>query len=246
MANEVITLSSKDTAAQKTNKNILYKAGGNNSLKKPGAEVKVTRVGNDTNFGRRENPGTFPEGPQNHDREIRPNRPENDEVEAVYKKFAADFHDDISHLIDMRKRRGSDQEFFKFLKDSGHSYYIDYYQKLTDAQEGTRGRPDGGNLFIKEEDFNKFVSEPKTMAAIYRIRQQKLLEQAMSAAAAFSENPQSPEPGMIEPTNYMLESGGPIHEQGRKIAHWLRIPRGRPGGRGEGYTSERARLHLGC
>jgi hypothetical protein len=217
-------------------------SGNNNAEKR--TEVKGYADGA-TNFGRRKNPDRYPEGPGSGERKVQSERQPDAEVKEIYNKFADDFKDDIKHLIDMRKRRSSTREFHDFLKDSGHSYYIDLFDKLTDTQEGTAGRADGGNISIDASKFKKFVEDDASMAQIYKIRQQKLLEQAMSAAAAFSENPAAPSPGMVEPTSTTLAPGGPIRESAREVRDWWGKARGRPDGRGDGYTTRRARIIMG-
>lgn len=196
------------------------KAGGSNTLNKPGTDVKMRRFGGDYLPGRRDNPARHPEGPGSGEHAVHPEELPAPEVQAIYKKFAQDFEDDLNMLIKMRKRRGTTDEFYTFLNESGHSYYVDLFQKLTKTEEGTGSRHGGGKIGIDQDAFEKFVKEDASMGQIYKLRQVKLQEMSMAAAVAFSENPASPEPGMVRPDSVTLQPGGPLREAGREIRSW--------------------------
>lgn len=197
-----------------------------NSKKHPRALVD----GYDNGIGQRAEPLKYPEAPHGREKKRKTEVMASEKAE-LFRRFGADFRLDLVDLINDRRDFNSDAEFYEYLRESGHSYYVELFDKLTVDKEGADGR----YKEVDDEALAEFGNTERGAAQIFKLKQVKLQEKAIAAAAAFSENPASPEPAALEHLDTRLVKGGVFREAVRGAGSWLRKERGYPAGRGEGY-----------
>lgn len=143
-------------------------------------------------------------------------------------RFADDLHKDLQRLVNL-ERRYQGANFDQFLRDSGHGYYLPLYEKFVKGKKGTDLRSQS----IDDAEFNKFIQTDAGLALAYQIRQYKLQEQSLAAAAVISMTQDEPDPEAIRSGSSTTKRGGILNEIGRRIGQFMREPTvGRNYGRG--------------
>lgn len=160
--------------------------------------------------------------------------------EELVDRFTQDLKGDMEQLMNIRKDSTSAEEFNKFLRESGHGYYVDLYNRMVGEKPGTKGR----ELMVKDDVLEDFMHTDKGLTLAYQIRQYKLQEQAMAAAIAFGMDPDEPEDNLGSDSDYTTGKGKPLWEAGRRVSSWWTKETGKVHGR-EKRRGGTARLLVG-
>lgn len=149
----------------------------------------------------------------------------------LVQQFKDSLQDDLERLVDVRKGQ-TPQQFESFLRDSGHGYYVELFNRLTTEKAGTNHR----FTEIDKDKMDEFLSTDAGLAKAYDVMHLKLIEMSTAYAATLSVSPDIPKQKGLRNNSRTRREGGPLREIGRSISHWAGEPMGLIHGRGEGWA----------
>lgn len=128
--------------------------------------------------------------------------------------FSRYLKEDLTRWIEIEQRIGPDR-LRDLLNESGHGYYNNLLDRLTEVKKGTGGRL----REINADVFRQYMATEPGLTMAYQVTLRKLQELALPAGVYLQMQNPGQEPEMVDNESVTTGKGGPLREAARKVRH---------------------------